>query len=370
MKVQKGKLPSTGKTVWLVLDKDYKSIKPIQQYISYLANINRASGTLRTYARNLMLYWQYLDKYLLDWKEITLEELADFIHWLRLPNYDPNIISIEQQQSKRRESTINNILTTVCCFYDFHERLGTTESVDTTTEKSFKARNFKSFLHHINKSKPVRARLLKVKEPKVFPGCLKPEEVKKIVEACNNLRDKFLICLLYETGIRIGEALGLRHEDIVTDGKHNEIKIVPRANNHEDANVKSNAERIVGVTPKLTKLYADYLIHDYPDEIDCDYVFVNIYSSSVEIGTPMTYNGVSSLFNRISTSTEIEVTPHLLRHTHATELIRSGWDMAYVQKRLGHADIQTTVNTYVHLIEKDLREEFDKYIESRKNYAR
>ncbi|WP_458646424.1 tyrosine-type recombinase/integrase [Nostoc sphaeroides] len=38
---------------------------------------------------------------------------------------------------------------------------------------------------------------------------------------------------------------------------------------------------------------------------------------------------------------DIKVNPHLLRHTHATELIKSGWEMTYVQKRLGHTDIQT-----------------------------
>nr|WP_273542780.1 tyrosine-type recombinase/integrase [Aeromonas caviae] len=44
-------------------------------------------------------------------------------------------------------------------------------------------------------------------------------------------------------------------------------------------------------------------------------------------------------------------TPHIFRHTHATEL-RSGWDASYVQKRLGHKDIQTTINTYAHLNER------------------
>lgn len=67
----------------------------------------------------------------------------------------------------------------------------------------------------------------------------------------------------------------------------------------------------------------------------------------------------------MSEKTEIKVNPHLLRHTHATELIRSGWNMTYVQKRLGHADIQTTINTYVHLTDSDLVEEYQKYLQSR-----
>ncbi|NJK57564.1 MAG: tyrosine-type recombinase/integrase, partial [Pleurocapsa sp. SU_5_0] len=49
----------------------------------------------------------------------------------------------------------------------------------------------------------------------------------------------------------------------------------------------------------------------------------------------------------------------------ATDLIRSGMDMAYVQKRLGHASIQTTVNTYVHLTDRDMREAYQTYLEGK-----
>ena len=71
------------------------------------------------------------------------------------------------------------------------------------------------------------------------------------------------------------------------------------------------------------------------------------------------------MFERLSKRTGIEVTPHLLRHTHATELIRAGWDMAYVQKRLGHTDIQTTINTYVHLLSADLHKAYKEYLQNR-----
>ena len=47
--------------------------------------------------------------------------------------------------------------------------------------------------------------------------------------------------------------------------------------------------------------------------------------------------------------------PNMLRHTHATELIQSGMEMAYVQKRLNHASIQTTMDTYVHLTNEDMK---------------
>ena len=86
-----------------------------------------------------------------------------------------------------------------------------------------------------------------------------------------------------------------------------------------------------------------------------------------EIGQPMQYSSVNGLFNRLEKKTGVKATPHLFRHTHATELIRAEWDMPYVQKRLGHSNIQTTMNTYVHLTEDDLRNEYDKYLATKEH---
>ncbi len=116
-----------------------------------------------------------------------------------------------------------------CGFYEFQERLGTTESVDVYRASFQPGRKYKSFLHHINKGKLVRTRLLKLKEPKTFPGTLTQEQVKQLISGCSRLRSKFLLCLLYETGMRIGQALGLRHSDI--HSWDNEIQITSRNDN-------------------------------------------------------------------------------------------------------------------------------------------
>ena len=77
----------------------------------------------------------------------------------------------------------------------------------------------------------------------------------------------------------------------------------------------------------------------------------------------MTYGAVIDLFRRVSKTSGIPVPPHLLRHSHATELLRSGMNVAYVQKRLGHASIQTTINTYCHLTDEDLEQAYQKYLQ-------
>jgi integrase/recombinase XerD len=81
-------------------------------------------------------------------------------------------------------------LTTVASFYEFHERLGTTEGVENYRYVTQKGSKYKPFLHHISKGNEIKTKLLKVKEPKTFPGCLNDDEVKTLINACNHVRDK------------------------------------------------------------------------------------------------------------------------------------------------------------------------------------
>ena len=349
----------------MVLDDEYIPVEPIQKYLHYLDSLERSPNTIQTYAYNLKLFWEFLQDNSLDWREINLEKLSNFIHWLRNPH--KSVVSIQPIVSGRSEKTINECLTTVCGFYEFQEGLGAFEGVDAYRYQMQRGSKYKPSLHHISKGKEVKARLLKIKEPKTFPGCLTPEQVNTLVEASNCLRDKFLIRLLYGTGLRIGEALGLRHEDMVT-GKTNQIHVVPRADNINLVRAKSGCERIVHVSKELMQWYSAYLIEEYPEDIDCDFVFVVIKAPvKGEIGSPLTYKTVDSLFRRLSQKTDIKVNPHLLRHTHATELIRAGWQMTYVQKRLGHSVIQTTINTYVHLSDEDLTHAYKEYLERKED---
>lgn len=225
----------------------------------------------------------------------------------------------------------------------------------------FGSRAYKPLLHGIAKEKSVQKNLLKLKEPKKQLETLTAEQVKQLIAACKRIRDKFLLCLLYETGMRIGQVLGLRHEDI--HSWDNQIHLTPRTDNINSARAKSINPYTVHVSKQLMALYSDYLINEYPEDADSDYVFVNIWEG--QTGNPLTYATVSALFQRLQKKTGIKVHPHLFRHTHATELIRNGWDMAHVQKRLGHKSVQTTINIYTHLTDEDLEKAYEEYLERR-----
>jgi integrase/recombinase XerD len=79
----------------------------------------------------------------------------------------------------------------------------------------------------------------------------------------------------------------------------------------------------------------------------------------------MRYATAIDLFRKLCKKTGLRATSHMFRHTHATDLLRAGWDAAYVQRRLGHAQIQTTINTYVHLSIEDMGEMFERYQKER-----
>lgn len=347
----------------MLVGDDYLPVEPVQEFLDYLRNVGRSPNTVRSYAFHLKLYWEWLQESHLQWTDVSIAELADFMLWLRTPE-PTGVASVVERESARTESTVNAILTPVCMLYDFHERSGKVPHIPLYRSQVLPGRRYKGFLHHITKGKPVRSRLLKLKTPKRQPKTLSSEQVRAVVDACHRVRDKFLLCLLHETGMRIGQALGLRHEDIRS--MDNVVQIEPRDDNENGARSKSRDPYSLDVSKSLMELYTQYLNDEFMEILDdnfSEYVFVNLWDGP--IGAPMTYNNVMALFRRIKRKTGIAITPHMLRHTHATELIRSGMEMAYVQKRLGHASIQTTIDTYVHVSNEDMKREYQKYIEDR-----
>lgn len=363
MKVQKIQL-SSDRVTWTVLESDFLPVEPIEEYLSYLRNVERSPNTVKAYAFHLKLYWEYLQYRQLDWTAVSVVDLADFMTWLR--SSDPiDVISMQEQEAKRTESTINAILTSVCMLYDFHEQTGRVPHIPLYRSRVMPRRRYKGFLHHITKGKPVRTRLLKLKVPKRAPKTFPQEQIEQLVNACDRIRDKFLLCLLAESGMRIGQVLGLRHEDI--QSWDNQILMVPRNNNANGARAKSKDPNTIHVSKELMGLYSEYLQKEFMEILGdefSDYVFVNLWKG--KIGSPMTYNAVMDLFNRLKRKTGIAIAhPHMFRHTHATALYREGMEDAYVQKRLGHAHIQTTINTYVHVSNEDMKQEYHKYLEQR-----
>lgn len=110
---------------------------------------------------------------------------------------------------------------------------------------------------------------------------LTAEEAQAILDACEHLRDRLLFAVPDDTGLRIGEALGLRHAD--WDAAQREVTVVPRTNDN-GARSKSGTPRTVLVSADRVRLYTDYMHGEYGD-LDSDYMFVNLWGNRTGIGS-------------------------------------------------------------------------------------
>jgi integrase/recombinase XerD len=354
MKVQQVRLPLTNRVTWLVLDDDFVPVQPILAYLKFLDNLDRSPHTVRATAYHLKLFWEYQCDEGFSWTEIDVALLAGFIPWLRRP--DPTVIPIEHTSARRTNATIDQILGSVHGFYEFHIRLKTVPELPLYHWSMPYRRRYKPFLYGIAKTRPERTRIVSTKREQRRPKTLTSAQVQMLIAACTHTRDTFLLTLLFQTGMRIGQVLGLRHSDIsVEDGA---IQIVPRDDNPNGARAKTRHAYTIPGMEDLMRLYTEYLIDDLGAlEADClpDFVFVNLYKG--QIGRPMTYAAVMSLVKRLCKKTGIIFTPHMLRHSRATAWIRDDHlPLPTVSRLLGHTSIQTTNDTYLQLSAQDLKQ--------------
>ena len=338
---------------WTLLGRDWVPVAPVDQFLSHLTDQRRSPNTVKAYAHDLKDYFAYLEHRGLAWDRLRYDELAAFKPWLRLPaeaRLGAALAVLPSVTSACAESTINRKLAALTAFYEFHARHGV-EVALTIRSASRPVRSsrssFRPFLTHVKRSRPQRSDL-KVKQPQRHVRTLSDEQVATLLAATTHRRDEVLLRLLNETGLRIGEALGLRHEDVTTADGTIEVKQRENANR---ARAKTR-ERSVPFGAGWLRRHADYLHYEYGD-LDSDYVFVGLWSHPR--GRALSYAAVSDLFTRLSRRTGITATPHMFRHSYATRLLRAGVRAETVQKLLGHASVSTTIETYGHLTIEDAR---------------
>jgi integrase len=348
MVVQRVVMPVTEAESWTVLGDDGDPVGPIETYLAYLAALERSPNTVRAYATSLRLWFEFLAEIDVGWDGAGVEDLARFVRWLRAPA--DNVVVRDAGTGRRSASTVNRHLAGVFGFYDHHARSGVALAADLVTWRRVGRGSYKPFLHHVTKGRPIRTRPLKLPVARRIPAALDAEQVVAILAACERLRDRFLFALLAETGMRVGQALGLRHGDFVS--RRREVHIVAR-DNANGARAKLRNPAVIPVSTPLVRLYSDYMHAEYGD-VDSDYVFVNLWGGWR--GRPLTYATVHALVTRVGERAGVAFTPHQLRHTHATDLIRRGVPIEVVARLLTHTSSTTTSQTYIHLDVADIRD--------------
>ena len=216
-------MPVTGAESWMVVDDDWAPVGPVERYLAHLAGIERSPNTVRAYAHGLRLWFEFLDVRGLVWDSANVEDVSRFVAWLRAPA--DNVIVLDAASAVRSEATVNRHLAALFGFYDFHARSGVGVAAGLAAWRRASRGSYKPFLHHVTRGRAIATRPVKLRVPRRLPTTLTVEEIAVILAACEHLRDRFLFALLAETGMRIGQALGLRHEDFVSRDRR--VTIVP-----------------------------------------------------------------------------------------------------------------------------------------------
>lgn len=282
-------------------------------FLEYLeAERNYSSATIESYAKDLAEFQDFMEGQNPDasWASAQSDDVREWVIYL-----------LDEQ--RLAASSVNRKLSALRSFYKYLRRMGRV-SVN-PMEKVTAPKKRKPLPHFVRESE--MDRLLELtKEDRSFVG----------------IRDRLVLMVFYETGIRRAELLGMT--DASVDLAARQIKVTG----------KRNKQRIVPFGEELAREFDAYLNAREELLVAKDsMLFVN------ENGSAMTESQVSILVKKyLSMVTTIEKrSPHVLRHSFATAMLNNHADLTSIQKLLGHESVATT-EIYTHVSFEDLKSEY------------
>jgi integrase/recombinase XerD len=268
-------------------------------------------NTVSAYRRDLLKFDEFGKKKKLTVESVTRDDLVDFL------------ASLYRQKLESR--TVARNLVTMRNFFRF------------------------ALLQELRTEDPS----LNLESPKIrrsLPGYLRLEEVEKLLAQPDEkqpagLRDRAMLEVLYSTGLRVSELVGLRVMDM--DRAAGCVRCIG----------KGDKERIVPIGRKAIALVERYLRDARPKllgnakQTNVTTLFIN------RRGGPLSRVGVWKILSAYGRQAGMRtgLTPHMLRHSFATHLLERGADLRSVQLMLGHSDISTT-QIYTHVVEERLKQ--------------
>lgn len=282
------------------------NIFSVDNYIEYLISQKQVSEhTVRAYKREIGIFLSYLSDENLTLENITKQEFRGYLTNLYKKGLD--------------KRSMNRALSAVKSYITYLMRFGYTDKAGILNISS-------------------------MKEDKKLPEFLFDREIDNLIDfECEthfDLRDRFIIELLFSTGLRVSELVSLDISDIQREDK--QIKVLG----------KGKKERIVVFGNTCLKMYNNYLNErDKFNPLDKRAVFLN------NRGKRLSDRAVRDIINKRINQQAIfkKVSPHTLRHTFATSLLRNGADIRSVQTLLGHSNLSTT-QKYTHVTIDELKE--------------
>ncbi len=172
------------------------------------------------------------------------------------------------------------------------------------------------------------------------------QELESLLSAPNkntlkDLRDRAILELLFSTGLRVSELVGLNRDQISLQKEELTIR------------GKGNKLRLVFISKRARQAVKNYL----DKRLDVSEALFVSYNKKSKTANRLTQRSIQRIINKRARQAGItkKVTPHTLRHMFATDLLQNGADLRAVQKLLGHSQISTT-QVYTHITDKELKE--------------
>ncbi len=354
-----------GRIRYYLADDSGIPVPPVLKYLKFKDNAGYARNTLRMHCIHLKHFFTYLGEVGKDYERVSIDDLAGFLSWLKNPDILKKIVPL-RFESEHQPQTINAMIDTVVMFYDYLLRHDDMENL--LSEKLVKfvrdpGRNYRSFLHGIAENRMIKGHILKLSVPRMQLRTISREDAAVLLDSCTNLRDYLLLYLLFESGMRIGEALSLWVEDFDMAGLT--ITLHDRGEMENLAEIKTvSSPRKLNCTQELMDLFTGYICEYHTAEIHTNHVFLKLRGGMA--GKAMDYRDVDNLFRNLRKKTGIRVTPHVFRHTSLSLLYSAGWEPEMLRQRAGHKNIYTTLDTYVHPSEEEVAQAFRKASEGLK----
>ena len=287
-----------------------------------------SANTLFAYRNDLYQFVDFLEtglgrrRRVHSWEEVDRDMVAKY--------------GLDLRDRTLKDSTIARKIAAIKSFFAFLVEEGTIETAPTenmASPKVGRALPKALSVEEIN-------RLLSVTREK------KDSDGRPIPVTPDSLRDSAMFDLLYASGLRVTELVSLNVGDVDVNnnqvrclGKGSKERIVPI--HHEAA--KSLREYMERARPRLRKRFAEQAL------------FLN------RRGDRLTRQGFWLILKGYAREADIKstITPHVLRHSFATHMLRGGAPLRHVQEMLGHANISTT-QVYTHLASDQVRDQYDK----------
>lgn len=263
-----------------------------------------------------------------------------------------------QTKEKRDKAavTINKMMAAVSSFYRYRENvIQELTSPCVMTKGKRPQKMYRGLLSHTGNLNESLVALHRVKVPKKMRRRLTPKEIEAFRSGLMTFRDRVIFDVLYESGLRISELIGLTLDDYSEPDLTEKVGTLYIITRDEDKNNregrKKTGDRVIHIPMDVIFEVENYVTQHRPYVPGSKKLFVAQKGDTK--GKSLGRKNVEKLFRECSGRTKVSCLPHELRHTHISELKEAGFDAAYIAVRTGN---RTAQEDYTHITELSMRQ--------------